>query len=189
MARSTHFIQTSMCCCWYYSMKFLLDGRGTLLNLSLKCIPWLAWDRFKKVDSKCNEWGYLDPKFGLICNYCHYSRVNIWNAMIVMMIMMAVRASEWTRAVVTSSQHQEKYEISWKILLFKKQKLLSLKPSSLYIFTQICCFVQYFRLEDGENMDIWWKSDKMSQEERRDPVGLLGSSQQAPPQFQILHMI
>ena len=29
-----------------------------------------------------------------------------------MMIMMAVRASEWTRAVVTSSQHQEKYEIS-----------------------------------------------------------------------------
>ena len=115
-----------MCCCWYYSMKFLLDGRGTLLNLSLKCIPWLAWDRFKKVDSKCNEWGYLDPKFGLICNYCHYSRVNIWNAMIVMMIMMAVRASEWTRAVVTSSQHQEKYEISWEILLFKKQTLLSL---------------------------------------------------------------
>lgn len=100
MARSTHFIQTSMCCCCYYSMKFLLDERGTLLNLSLKCIPWLAWDRFKKVDSKCNEWGYLDPKFGLICNYCHYSRVNIWNAMIVMMIMMATSCGD----VITASR-------------------------------------------------------------------------------------
>lgn len=60
---------------------------------------------------------------------------------------------------VTASTKAKKYikqkKTSWDILLSKEQKQLSLQPSSLYIFTQIIyCFVQYFRLEDGENMDI-----------------------------------
>ena len=160
--------------------------------------------RFKKVDGKCNEWGYLDPKFGLICNYCHYSRVNIWNAVIVMMIMMAVRASEWAVVMlVTSSKHQQKPRKIWNEknmrtkenivleLSSKQQKMFSMQIFFLNVFTQIIfCFFKYFRLEAGENLDIWWKSDKMSPEEKRgDTVGLLGNSQQDPPQFQILHMI
>ena len=73
----------------------------------------------------------------------------------------------------------------------KQQKMFSMQISFLNVFTQIIfCFFKYFRLEAGENLDIWWKSDKMSPEERRgDTVGLLGNSQQDPPQFQILHMI
>ena len=168
-----------------------LDWRGTLLNLSLKCIPRLAWDRFKKVDSKCNEWGYLDPKFGLICNYCHYSRVNIWNAMIVMMIMMAVRASirVYTSCgdVITASTKAKKN----MRFCYPKSNNYFLCSLPLYTFSLKLSIV-LFNIFVSKMEKIWTFDGKVTRCLKRrggDPVGLLGSSQQAPPQFQILHMI